>query len=178
MPTKFLNISTDNTLGGNSPSDEIVSSQKAIKTKIDTKQDTLVSGTNIKTVNGVSILGSGDITISSSVDWGYIGGTLSDQTDLKNALDGKQATISDLSTIRSGASAGATALQPNAAITGATKCKITYDSKGLVTAGADLQASDIPDISATYQAKLTAGSGISISSNIISVSNIDCGTLS
>ena len=29
--TKFLNISTDNTLGGNSPSDEIVSSQKAIK---------------------------------------------------------------------------------------------------------------------------------------------------
>lgn len=31
MPSKFLNISTDNTLGGNSPSDEIVSSQKAIK---------------------------------------------------------------------------------------------------------------------------------------------------
>ena len=29
--TKFLNISTDNTLGGNSPSDELVSSQKAIK---------------------------------------------------------------------------------------------------------------------------------------------------
>lgn len=29
--TKFLNISTDNTLGGNSPSDEVVSSQKAIK---------------------------------------------------------------------------------------------------------------------------------------------------
>ena len=30
--TKFLNISTDDTLGGNSPSDEVVSSQKAIKT--------------------------------------------------------------------------------------------------------------------------------------------------
>ena len=29
------------------------------------KQDTLVSGTNIKTINGTSILGSGDITISS-----------------------------------------------------------------------------------------------------------------
>lgn len=29
--TKFLNISTDNTLGGSSPSDEVVSSQKAIK---------------------------------------------------------------------------------------------------------------------------------------------------
>lgn len=29
--TKFLNVSTDNTLGGNSPSDQVVSSQKAIK---------------------------------------------------------------------------------------------------------------------------------------------------
>ena len=34
----------------------------------------------------------------------------------------------------------------NAAITGATKCKITYDAKGLVTAGADLVASDIPNL--------------------------------
>ena len=32
----------------------------------------------------------------------------------------------------------------NSAITGATKCKITYDSKGLVTAGADLALSDLP----------------------------------
>lgn len=35
-------------------------------------------------------------------------------------------------------------LTGNAAITGATKTKITYDSKGLVTAGADLSASDMP----------------------------------
>ena len=34
--TKFLNISTDNTLGGDSPSDEVVSSQKAIKDYVDT----------------------------------------------------------------------------------------------------------------------------------------------
>lgn len=44
----------------------------------------------------------------------------------------------------------ATKITANAAITGGTKCKITYDSKGLVTAGANLAASDIPDISATY----------------------------
>ena len=43
----------------------------------------------------------------------------------------------------------------NADITGATHTKITYDSKGLVTSGADLEASDIPDISATYQTKIT-----------------------
>lgn len=33
--TKFLNISTDNTLGGNSPSDVTVSSQKAVKEYVD-----------------------------------------------------------------------------------------------------------------------------------------------
>ena len=35
------------------------------------------------------------------------------------------------------------AVASNTTITGATKCKITYDSKGLVTAGADLNSSDI-----------------------------------
>lgn len=35
--------------------------QKAITDKTNTKQDSLVSGTNIKTVNGTSVLGSGDI---------------------------------------------------------------------------------------------------------------------
>ena len=42
----------------------------------------------------------------------------------------------------------------NASITGATKCKITYDSKGLVTKGEDLKAADIPDLSAS---KITSG---------------------
>lgn len=45
-------------------------------------------------------------------------------------------------------------LDKNAAITGATKCKITYDSKGLVTAGANLAAKDIPSLDAS---KITSG---------------------
>lgn len=56
------------------------------------KQAALVSGTNIKTVNGTSLLGSGDITISGTAAWGSVTGTLSDQTDLQTALDGKVAT--------------------------------------------------------------------------------------
>ena len=38
-------------------------------------------------------------------------------------------------------------LDKNTNITGATKTKITYDSKGLVTAGADLVEADIPALS-------------------------------
>jgi hypothetical protein len=38
----------------------------AIQTQINSKQATLVSGTNIKTINSTSLLGSGDITISAS----------------------------------------------------------------------------------------------------------------
>ena len=61
----------------------------------------------------------------------------------------------------------------NANITAGTNCKITYDAKGLVTAGTSLSASDIPTIPeskvsnlvndlAGKQAKLTAGDYISI----------------
>lgn len=51
------------------------------------------------------------------------------------------------------------AVSKNTAITGSTKCKITYDSKGLVTSGADLQVSDIPDLSSNYVASNTAITG-------------------
>jgi hypothetical protein len=57
------------------------------------KQDVLVSGTNIKTINGNSLLGSGNISISGSGGtWGTITGTLSAQTDLQTVLDGKADT--------------------------------------------------------------------------------------
>jgi len=50
--------------------------------------------------------------------------TIAKTSGLQTALDGK--------------------VDENAPITGATKTKITYDAKGLVTAGADLSASDLP----------------------------------
>lgn len=50
---------------------------------------------------------------------------ISDTTGLRTSLDGK--------------------VDENAAITGATKTKITYDAKGLVTAGADATTADIAD---------------------------------
>lgn len=41
-----------------------LSSQTDLQSALDAKQDDLVSGTNIKTINGNSLLGSGDLTIS------------------------------------------------------------------------------------------------------------------
>ena len=51
----------------NSTSTTLAATASAVKAAYDLsngKQDKLVSGTNIKTINGTSILGSGDITIS------------------------------------------------------------------------------------------------------------------
>lgn len=42
-----------------------IMSQKAVTDALNTKQNTLVSGTNIKTINGQSLVGTGNITIES-----------------------------------------------------------------------------------------------------------------
>lgn len=110
----------------------------------------------------------------SGAAWGQITGSIQDQDDLQAELDAIDANIaalgSDLDTesltrqtfdnalqadITAEAAARASAdttlqtninakVTANGAITGATKAKITYDSNGLVTAGADLAAADIP----------------------------------
>jgi hypothetical protein len=61
----------------------------AVYTAIGTKQDTLVSGTNVKTIKSVSILGAGNIDLGGASAWGSVTGTLSNQTDLQTALDNK-----------------------------------------------------------------------------------------
>lgn len=60
---------------------------------------------------------------SASAVWGSIIGTLSNQTDLQNALDAK--------------------VDENSVIVAGTKTKITYDEKGLVTEGEDASGGDI-----------------------------------
>ena len=63
-----------------------------------TKQDVLVSGTNIKTINNQDILGSGNIQVeSSSAVWGSITGEIHNQQDLHNELQAK-ADFTDLPT--------------------------------------------------------------------------------
>jgi len=47
----------------------------AIQTQIGNKQDTLVSGTNIKTVNGTTLLGSGDLAVTGTTNLSYTAAT-------------------------------------------------------------------------------------------------------
>lgn len=62
-------------------------------------QDKLVSAANIKTINGNSLLGAGNITIlEGSSSWGKISGVLADQTDLSDkltTLDNNISTVSE-----------------------------------------------------------------------------------
>lgn len=63
------------TLSGStsSTSTSVAATASAVKSAYDLangKQDKLISGTNIKTINGTSILGSGDITISGESSGG------------------------------------------------------------------------------------------------------------
>lgn len=70
IPTKVSQLTNDSGYLNNIPSEyvtenELNSKSYATVTQLNTKQDTLQSGTNIKTINGQSILGNGNIEIKS-----------------------------------------------------------------------------------------------------------------
>ena len=101
----------------------------------------VIVGTNISVNNGTisvadaSESGKGVIEIATDTE-------ASTGTDTTRAINAKQL---------------ATKVTANAAITAGTYTKVTVDTKGLVTAGSSLAASDIPDISATYVPQTSVG---------------------
>ena len=101
------------------------------------KQATLVSGSNIKTINGSSILGSGDLTVSRAAAWGSITGLMADQADLNTALNGKANTshshlISDVNGLQTAIDAKAplnspSLVTPNIGAATGTSVSVTGD---------------------------------------------------
>ena len=101
---------------------------KADASALSSKQDTLVSGTNIKTINGDSILGSGNLVIQSGTsNWDDIQGkpqfaevaTSGDYNDLIN-----KPTIPDVSGLATKEEIADMETKSNAAATYATKSEI------------------------------------------------------
>jgi len=70
---------------------------------------------------------------------------ISDSTNKRYVTDANLTTIGNQSGTNTGDQDLSNLVVKNTAITGATKTKITYDSKGLVTAGADATTADIAD---------------------------------
>ena len=70
LSTDGVNLIWDTPTGGAAVWGAItgtLSSQTDLQTALDAKQATLVSATNIKTINGSSVLGSGDLTVSGAL---------------------------------------------------------------------------------------------------------------
>lgn len=139
--TRFLNISTDTTLGGSSPSDDIVVSQKAIKTYVDNH-----SGSSYTAGTGIDITGN---VIS---------------------VDGEQVSTVTLATVATSGSYNDLSNKPTIPTVNNATLTITQGgtSKGTFTANA---GSDVTIALDAGGGSYSAGTGITISNNEISLTD-------
>ena len=111
------------------------------------KQDKLVAGTNItigedgKTINATIPTASADTLGGIKIGTGL---TIDAETGVVNVTGAAEASSVKWENVTNKPSSLGTP------ITAGTHTKITYDENGLVTAGADLTAEDIPDLSDAY----------------------------
>lgn len=120
--------------------------------------DVTASASELNVLDGIT---------ATTAELNILDGVTATATEL-NVLDGITASTTELNYVDGVTSSIQTQLNnkvaSNAAITGATHTKITYDSKGLVTGGSSLSASDIPDISATYVTTASKGQANGVAS--------------
>ena len=130
-------------------------------TKVTINSDGLVSsGTTLSSTDIPSLTLSkiSDVT-ATAAEVNVLDGITASTAEL-NILDGATLSTTELNYVDGVTSSIQTQLDgkvdENTAITGDTKCKITYDSKGLVTAGANLEAADIPALTLSKISDVTA----------------------
>lgn len=97
----------------NSKADAVTSRVQNVETSLEDKQDTLVSGVNIKTVNGQSIVGEGDVVIEGTDSY------------TKTESDAKYATAESLNTLNGTVSELGTTIEATNAELAKTKTDVT-----------------------------------------------------
>lgn len=173
----------------NTPDLSVYATTSAMNTALAGKQDTISDLSTIRSgaSAGATAVQPGDLaTVATTGAYSDLSGTpdlsgYATTSAMNTALAGKQDTISDLATIRSGAAAGATAVQPSSLATVATTGD--YDdltnkptipvvpSTKPVVAGSNITITDgannvtIAATDTTY----TAGTGLTLSSGAFSV---------
>lgn len=81
--TLFLKTGNDSISYG---SPEILPLLNNLLTNVNSKQPALVSGTNLKTINGQPITGPGDIAVTATASWGSVTGNITTQSDLLSLI--------------------------------------------------------------------------------------------
>jgi hypothetical protein len=165
-------IDTDGTLAANS--DSKVPSQKAVKTYADTKVAKALFDANT-----ILYATTDNTPVALTVAEQKVVGRITGGAIAALAIDSDLSSVStDDDTIPSAKATKAYAdgkVAANAAISGASKTKITYDAKGLVTSGADATQDDIGDgttykqYSDTEKSKL---SGIEAGADVTDATNV------
>ena len=158
------------------------SSSTEVSTALSSKQDTLVSGTNVKTINNESILGSGNITIQGGNNVVELTQEEYDELDppaedtfyiITDAVPVDMSNYYTSAQTESAITAAVSGKADTSGMTAYTSTATTSELSGTVTA--HTSNTDIHVTSSdktTWNAKqdaLTAGNGIDITSNVISV---------
>lgn len=188
--TKFLNIDLDTKLGGSTPSDVLVSSQKAIKTYVDSKLleettraqgaeaglDTRVSTNEDDIAMNKDEIGTLTTDMSTAkTDITNLKTSINTQANLISDLqDSKQDKIDNLDTIVAGAASGATAVQPSAIADMETKthASATYQPKGdyALTSSVNAVATKVSGIEAKIPDSASADNKLATKADLENVS--------
>lgn len=190
-----LDVKVDKVIGKSLLSDtEITRLSTLTNQDVSSKQDVLISGTNIKTINGNPILGSGNITLQAetfrgSIDLSTATPTLAGiyQPTVSGTYSNFGGTIVDLTTgfttisfdgvsvygkQVNGISAGSTRIQTWTATTFASGTQVIKDGK-VYESNASVVSTDVPGVSSKWTDNLTAYNYTGLSDSVNGIIRYD-----